>query len=392
MRGGEVMSQRHQVQDNEKIYDHTTKPRPARNTPENKYARDENNQLTFGCFTYGEYPSWATDFTNNTRIGNYVKTFSNQFDSIDNPQNYITNSWEKQHTKARYSPDGCKIKSVIENHVEIESVLNSELSDNDTKIGRRQADAANILTVFLTKAQEHGVSLGEDTYKFRFNVGELRNGRKVYLEYPGKKSVEHNEPWGPFLLDFAVKIEGWENQNGSETPQHSEIFSDIYWKVKESVLLTNEIDALTNLKKAIELIYYGWYPSEVTDLVNEETFNYGNQIQPMLHALYWIMLQEDFNYPRGSGRSMCWKVLNQLLDLRENDLTHEHGVFPKNISMTSVPEYEHSLTQEGVHGFESSGDRGELVPEDDVVQQEFGSEYTRRKKWGPSTVVRTHGD
>jgi len=360
---------------------------PRRNTiseqtQNSKYSREDAELRRVTEFTYNDFPSSVTEFTNNIEPGEYVSTFSTRFDSIGNPEYAVIGN-------------RCKIENLIREHIDPNTKSRTQYKNStvETLQEQKRVDFANILTVFLMKCEEYGAEPGEreDTYEFRFDVAELSSGQTVYLEFPGKKSIEYTEDWGPYLLDFAVKIEGWENQKGSETPQHSEIFSDLYWKTRECVLETGNVGALESLQKSLTVIYNGGYPSEAIEHVDETAFNKGNKIMPILHALYWIMIQEDFNYPRGAGRDMCWTVITDILSLQEQDFTHTNKFYPYINSMSELKEYEQILLQDGVVGFEEN-DRGAFVNVVDVTQPLFALKSTPRQKWAPSTIVTTHGD
>ena len=239
--------------------------------------------------------------------------------------------------------------------------------------GRRQSQLLGTLATLLWYRREHGIDVTDRSQMcaLRFNVGIVPNSDTIFIEYPGKKASEIDDNLGPFTLDFAVKLENWSNTNGGQTPRHTEVFSDVYWKVKEARCVTEDNEAVTSLTRAINRIYAGEFPSEVAQKYAEESsFSVGNQIETLLHALFWIAIQEDFNYPSGQGREMSKFILSEITSLAKDDFTTHQELFPNDVSIEDYPEYKGIITHERVQGFDPSK-RGELLPISEITQDSY---------------------
>jgi hypothetical protein len=239
--------------------------------------------------------------------------------------------------------------------------------------GRRQSQLLGTLATLLWYRREHDIDVTDRSRmrELRFNVGRLSNSDAVFIEYPGKKASETDDNLGPFTLDFAVKLENWSNTNGGQTPRHTEVFSDVYWKVKEARCVTGDTEAVTALREAINEIYAGEFPTDVaSQYADGFRFSAGNEIETLLHALFWIAVQEDFNYPSGQGREMSQFILNEIISLSEDEFTARKELFPNSVSIEEYPEYEGIITHEKVKGFDPS-DRGELLSVSEITQESY---------------------
>lgn len=211
----------------------------------------------------------------------------------------------------------------------------------------------------------------KDVKNFRLNVKKLSGENWLYLEYPGKKSVETWHHLGPFTLDYAVNIENWNNMRGGQTPRHAEIFSDIYWKIKEAKFVRDDPELANKLKNAIYEIYIGRTPMEVLKKYRVlSNFAVGNNLESILHSIYWIAIQEDFNYANYQGRTMSHSILNRICDIKASDFTETNPVFPDDVNIYKHKEYLEIITSDEIKGFEPNN-RGELLSVKSAISSEF---------------------
>jgi hypothetical protein len=254
-----------------------------------------------------------------------------------------------------------------------EAVIERATSQEPGK-GRQQL-LGSLATLLGIRESHQLTHLDRDSIKsFRLNVSELSTGDVIYLEYPGKKSIEDRHYLGPFELDYAVNVEGWSNTQGSHTPRHAEIFSDLYWKTKEAkVELGNQLLA-SELKDAVNEVYDGEHPADVLRThgsLNE--FTVGNSLEVLLHSIFWIAIQEDFNYAKFQGREMSRTVINRICDIEASAFTQTESGFPETVDINDCPEYLGIITSDDVKGFDPEG-RGELLPVDTITQSRFAIE------------------
>jgi len=206
---------------------------------------------------------------------------------------------------------------------------------------------------------------------FRLNVWELSTGDKIYLEFPGKKSIEDWHYLGPFELDYAVNVESWVNTRSGQTPRHAEIFSDLYWKTKQAKLELDNTQLASELKQAVNDVYKGEYPADVLQKCDQLTkFTVGNSPEVLLHSIFWIAIQEDFNYAKYPGRGMSRTVINRICDVNTSEFTQTDSAFPDSVNIHDYPEYLNIITDDDVKGFDPD-DRGELLPVDVITQSKF---------------------
>lgn len=206
---------------------------------------------------------------------------------------------------------------------------------------------------------------------FRLNVGELSTGDRIYLEFPGKKSTEDWHYLGPFELDYAVNVENWTNTGGGQTPRHAEIFSDLYWKMREAKLELGNQRLASEMKHAVNDVYEGEYPAEVLQkngYLNE--FSVGNSPEVLLHSVFWIAIQEDFNYADYQGRWMSRMLINKICDIDTSTFTQKESLFPDTVDINEYPEYLNVITDDDVKGFDPD-DRGELLSLETITQSKF---------------------
>lgn len=240
----------------------------------------------------------------------------------------------------------------------------------DDETVRRQL--LGTLATLLRLRKERGIKSFSDSikWKYMFDVGTLSTDETIFLQYPGKKTLEDDHHLGPFTLDYAVNIEGWVNTRGGTTPRHAEIFSDIYWKVK-SARLQGDDERVASLEGLLQDIYEGMGPEDALETSSAtDAFDIGNRLEPLVHSLYWIFIQEDFNYPRGQGREMSYGILTDICSLTKDDFTQTPEVYPRTVRTEDFPEYFDIITGESVKGFDPNG-RGEMLALSTVTQDQF---------------------
>jgi hypothetical protein len=295
-------------------------------------------QQTYDLLSYGQFPDDVQSLLRRTEDNDPMDVFQSEFDNLleEKGEDVLRKANNLQHEQGRKQLLGCLA----------------------TFLGIRKSQEITVLTRSLLKS-------------FRLNVWELSTGDKIYLEFPGKKSIEDRHYLGPFELDYAVNVEGWVNTEDGQTPRHAEIFSDIYWKTKEAKIKMGYPRLASELKHAVNEVYEGEYPDDVlqrNSYLNE--FNVGNSPEVLLHSIFWIAIQEDFNYAKYQGRGMSRMVINRICDISTSDFTQTESAFPDAVNIYDYPEYLKIITDDDVKGFDPD-DRGELLPIGVITQSKF---------------------
>ena len=288
--------------------------------------------------SYGQFPETAQSLVERVEDSDPTDVFQSEFDSLldTKAKDVLKRANNLQHDKGRMQL----------------------LGSLATLLGIRKSNQMTALNRSLVKS-------------FRLNVGELSTGDKIYLEFPGKKSIEDWHYLGPFELDYAVNVESWVNTRGGQTPRHAEIFSDLYWKTREAKLELENQQLASELKHAVNEVYEGEYPADVLQKNGHLTeFTVGNSPEVLFHSIFWIAIQEDFNYAKYQGRDMSRTVINRICDIDTSEFTRTESAFPDSVNIQNYPEYLNIITDDDVKGFDPD-DRGELLPVETITQSKF---------------------
>jgi hypothetical protein len=295
-------------------------------------------QQTYDSLSYGQFPDYVQSLLKRSEDGDPIDVLRSEFDSLLDAkgEDVLRRAKNLQHERGRRQLLGC-----------LATLLRIRKSHQITTLNRSSVKS------------------------FRLNVGELSTGDKIYLEFPGKKSIEDWHYLGPFELDYAVNVESWVNTRGSQTPRHAEIFSDLYWKTKEAKVELGNQRLASEMKHAVNEVYEGEFPADVLQkdgYLNE--FNVGNSPEVLLHSIFWIAIQEDFNYAKYQGRGMSRTVINRICDISTSEFTQTESAFPDTVNIHNYPEYLSIITDDDVKGFDPD-DRGDLLPAEAITQSKF---------------------
>ena len=161
-----------------------------------------------------------------------------------------------------------------------------------------------IINEFLK--EQPGTGKGPLTSKYRYDVEELSDGRKVYLIRPAYLNKG---------FDFVINVEGATFLNGGTVPKHADISSDIRTKL---AALSPDLQATfkQQMLELAEKIFYGIETDEIMDNYElEEEFNDlpGLDYEIILRVIKWFFIEQDVCYWNWSGRAMFMKGLRELL-------------------------------------------------------------------------------
>ncbi|MEA5386201.1 hypothetical protein VB779_03175 [Haloarculaceae archaeon H-GB11] len=176
------------------------------------------------------------------------------------------------------------------------------------------------LSTFIQQREKIGLPsqshLQENGRKIRLNVATMAGGNSLYLLYPGDKAFWNSRYDHPF--DFQVFLEGYNGRGDEkEMPGHNDLFSDLWWKLKEAHLSRQSTKLVDEWKHGMAELYCGNSPDEILrDYSNLDDFTVGRIPRVLLQATYWIFLQEDLNYPRPrfDGREYTYNPVARILD------------------------------------------------------------------------------
>lgn len=165
------------------------------------------------------------------------------------------------------------------------------------------------ICTFLHTEQDHGIdydALGEDSGRYiRFVVETLENDREISLVYPGYKN----------RFDYDLRVDDWySDQSIAQSPRHWHLFSDFFWKFKQSRVIDQQPGVADELNGAIARIYRGSPPRDELDTFSSPSFSVGRTLDALFGILPWFFMEEDINYPydNADGKDMPYRVLERL--------------------------------------------------------------------------------
>ncbi|MFC4405425.1 hypothetical protein [Haloarchaeobius iranensis] len=185
---------------------------------------------------------------------------------------------------------------------------------------RTAAQIVGTVSTFIQQREKVGLppksQLRENGRKIRFNVANLPNGKTLYLHYPGDKAFWDSYFDHPF--DFQVFLEGYDGIGDKKTmPVHNDLFSDLWWKMKEIYSSDNPSRLLNEWRQAMAELYCGESPDKILNNRQDlDDLSVGRTPAALLYSTYWIFLQEDFNYPRPEydGREYTYNPVEKILE------------------------------------------------------------------------------
>jgi hypothetical protein len=172
------------------------------------------------------------------------------------------------------------------------------------------------LYTFLYAEREAEVEysdLGESTGQYlRFVVDDLPNQRTISLVYPGYKN----------RFDYDLRVDDWyPDAETVQSPRHWHLFSDFFWKYKQTRLIDDAGPAASSLREAVTDLRDGQPPSTVLPDLSEGAFSVGRRLPVLLGILPWFFIEEDINYPQEyyGGKEMPYEVLDRLATLSRDE-------------------------------------------------------------------------
>lgn len=135
--------------------------------------------------------------------------------------------------------------------------------------------------------------------KYRYFVETLKNGSRIYLERPAQLNKG---------CDFVIYIENsylWKNGN-DRPPNHKFVIEDLEKKKKHY-----STKQWKNLLLAINEIFDS-SPYSNTVKYTKKIPRIGLDFELLLKLIRWFFIEQDITYWSGQGRSMFFKVINNI--------------------------------------------------------------------------------
>ena len=156
---------------------------------------------------------------------------------------------------------------------------------------------ALVVSKFLEEAPGEGK--GNLTSKYRYNVEQLADGRRIYLRRPAPLKLG---------FDFVVHVEGVHFESGGSNPSHDDILNDL----KDKRWYLN--DASTSKLRRVALqCMRARIPDDV--LLSQYVFetSTGFSLEMVLKVLKWLWIEQDIRYWNLSGRRMLKAAVDRAL-------------------------------------------------------------------------------
>lgn len=172
------------------------------------------------------------------------------------------------------------------------------------------------ICTFLHAEREADVDyeeLGTDTDQYiQFVVAQLPDDRAISLIYPGYKN----------RFDYDLRVDDWyPDAETAQSPRHWHLFSDFFWKYKQTRVLNDRKRAAKALRDAVTAARDGHPPASALSDVPPDAFTVGRRLPVLFGILPWFFIEEDLNYPEAhyQGKEMPYEVLDRLAALPTND-------------------------------------------------------------------------
>jgi hypothetical protein len=258
-----------------------------------------------------------------------------------------------------------KISEMIKQDKEVSAGAYSNPDDEVAPDERVSKQLLGTICTFLRTREQVDLSSqskqNEDAQKIRFNVSNLSNGNTLYLLYPGNKAFRDTKYPHPF--DFQVYLEGYDGTgNKKQMPRHNDFFSDLWWKLKEGHLIKDSPELVRNWKRAVAEVFCGESPHRIRDKYSDlDDYNVGRTSESILLSVYWILAQEDFNYPRPvfDGREYTYRPASEILDSSPSQFGSNTGHYGGPEDHSDYSRYYKILDP-------IAGHSGELIPNSEL--------------------------
>ena len=186
-------------------------------------------------------------------------------------------------------------------------------------------------------------------------VEALSNGSKIFVSFPGYKSIRYNE----IVYDYRVDISKNEDRVALS---HANIITDLFNKVKNvgmapmelaNALIESSIESTFELDKVVNNLKYNPVKPN-KDLISRVNTAHGNKtynqpgnafdltIEELFSCIKWIVIQEDINYPISShcqGRRMPFSRYIEAVFTAQSNTHRLEEVIQRALSHFIPPEW-----------------------------------------------------
>ena len=134
---------------------------------------------------------------------------------------------------------------------------------------------------------------------YRYFVEKLENGKRVYIERPGRLNKG---------CDFVINIEDlilFKNGN-DKPPKHNDLSDDLKMKAT-----SNPKDFLL-LQNLIERVYTCERLNKVLHDAERLSFTNGWSVEIVLKLVKWFFIEQDITYWNRTGRDMLWNGIKSI--------------------------------------------------------------------------------
>ncbi|MFX1499788.1 MAG: DNA adenine methylase [Promethearchaeota archaeon] len=143
-----------------------------------------------------------------------------------------------------------------------------------------------------------GKGTGQLVTRYRYNVENFGDGRKLYLIRPAYMKVG---------FDFQIWMENWAKSNMDKMPSHNDIIQDLKLKKDENILFFNI------LIDGINKVFICEDDDRILNSIEikKVVFLTGEKVEVLLKVLKWMFIEQDIRYWNYSGRTK----LKSLIDI-----------------------------------------------------------------------------
>lgn len=135
--------------------------------------------------------------------------------------------------------------------------------------------------------------------KLRYFVEKLSNGKRIYIERPGRLNKG---------CDFVIYVEDLLlfNNNNDKYPRHQDLIDDL--QIKKQTLSKEDYSSL--LKAITDIYNLESFDYAYSNLNNIESNN-GWSFELILKLSRWFFIEQDITYWAKSGRKMLYNAILQ---------------------------------------------------------------------------------
>ncbi len=136
--------------------------------------------------------------------------------------------------------------------------------------------------------------------KYRYFVAVLEDGKRIYLERPGKLNKG---------CDFVIFVEGlFLHKNGNDKPPgHEDLLTDLRGKLQR--LSSESRRHLYAAMKSVHGMTFHEIPFACKQEINELA---PMSLEQILLLCKWFFIEQDMTYWSGEGRDMLWGGIQSL--------------------------------------------------------------------------------